>query len=309
MNDPSFASTRSPQLAIATRRLVRQAMVLIALGVSAWQAAAADAGSLRAKYTELREQLRNNDFQRALHIDSTDSADVLRGDVYAVLDHPFATVSEALKEPAQWCDILILPFNTKYCHAVKGQAGPALMVRVGRKFDQSLQDAHRIDFSWRAVAATADYFENRLDAKSGPMGTRDYLISVAAVPLESGRTFLHLSYSYGFGMAGRMAMQGYLATVGANKVGFTATGRDGNGQPQLIGGVRGAVERNAMRYYLAIDSYLDALAAPEAQRVEKRIQGWFDATERYPKQLREMTRPIYVAMKRQEWERQQTAIE
>ena len=44
------------------------------------------------------------------------------------------------------------------------------------------------------------------------------------------------------------------------------------------------------------------------QRVDKRIQAWFDATERYPKQLREMDRSTYVAMKRQEYERQQTAL-
>jgi len=76
-----------------------------------------------------------------------------------------------------------------------------------------------------------------------------------------------------------------------------------------MGGVRGAVERNAMRYYLAIDSYLDSLGAPAGQQVERRIQGWFNATERYPRQLREMDRPTYVAMKRNEVERQQALIQ
>ncbi len=83
------------------------------------------------------------------------------------------------------------------------------------------------------------------------------------------RTFLHLSYSYGYGMAGRLAMQGYLATVGADKVGFTVTGRDGNGQPIYIGGVRGAIERTAMRYYLAIDAHLASLSAPADQQTGK----------------------------------------
>ena len=291
--------------------IVRGLLRIVAAGLLGFTAvhADADAGALRAKHTELREQLRNNNFQRALHIDSSESGDVLKGDVYAVLDHPFNMVRDALKEPAQWCDIMILPFNTKYCRAVDGQAGPALLVRIGRKFDQPVENAYRIDFAWRAVAVTPEYFESRLNARNGPLGTRDYRINVSAVPLESGRTFLHLSYSYGYGVAGRMAMQGYLATVGADKVGFTVTRRDANGQPQFIGGVRGAVERNAMRYYLAIDSFLDSLATPGAQQVEKRIQGWFSATERYPRQLHEMDRPTYVAMKRQEYERQQTIIE
>ena len=110
-------------------------------------------------------------------------------------------------------------------------------------------------------------------------------------------------------MAGRLAMQGYLATVGADKVGFTVTGRDGNGQPIHIGGVRGAIERTAMRYYLAIDAHLASLGVPADQQLEKRIQTWFDATERYPRQLHEMDRGTYVAMKRGEYERQQAKIE
>lgn len=289
------------------RSLIRCAAAAL-LALSALQASA-DAGALRAKHAELRDQLRNNNYQRALHIDSSESPDVLNGDVYAVLDHPFETVSQAMKDPAQWCDILILPFNTKYCHAVSGNGGPVLMVRIGRKFDQPVHNAYKLEFAYRNVAADAGYFESRLNAKNGPVGTRDYRIVVSAVPIDGGKTFLHLAYSYGYGVAGRVAMQAYLATVGADKVGFTTTARDGNGQAPLIGGVRGAVERNAMRYYLAIDAYLDSLAAAPDQRVERRIQAWFNATERYPRQLREMDRSTYVAMKRQEVERQQTMIQ
>jgi hypothetical protein len=268
----------------------------------------ADPAALRAKHSELREQLRNNNFQRALHIDSTEVGDMLKGDVFAVLDHPFGAVSKALKEPSGWCDILLLPFNTKYCRPAVSGDGTMLQVRIGRKFDQPVENAYRIDFGWQPVAANADYFETRLNARSGPVGTRDYRIVVSAVPLDSGRTFMHLSYSYGYGVAGRMAMQGYLATAGADKVGFTSTGRDGNGQPIYIGGMRGAIERNAMRYYLAIDAHLASLRAPPEQQLETRIETWFNATERYARQLREMDRSTYVAMKRGEWERQQAAI-
>ena len=122
-----------------------------------------------------------------------------------------------------------------------------------------------------------------------------------AVPIEGGKTFMHLSYAYGYGTAGKIAMGAYLSTAGASKVGFSQM----QGQPTT--GVRGAIERNAMRYYLAIDAYMDALSAPEAQRVDKRINNWFNATERYPKQLHEMDRNTYVTMKRAEYDRQQTA--
>jgi hypothetical protein len=277
---------------------------LATLGAYAYGGPAA----LQAKYTALHEQLRSNSFHRALHIDSSQNGDTLQGDVYAVLDYPFATVTEALKNPADWCDIMLLPFNTKYCRAAISGDQALLKMGIGRRYDQPARDAFRIDFAWRPVVMRADYFETRLTAAQGPLGTHDYRIAVSTVPLAGGRTFMRLSYSYGYGFASRLAMRGYLATAGADKVGFTVTGRDGNGQPIYMGGVRGAVERNAMRYYLAIDAYLASLKAPAGERLEKRIQTWFDSTERYARQLHEMDRGTYVAMKRGEYERQQAAI-
>lgn len=281
----------------------------LAIGLASLHAIADDAASLRAKHGQLREQLANNNFKRPIVIDSSQTGDNLQGDVYAVLDHPFSVLSGELKDPDNWCDILILPFNTKYCHAVSGADGRNLLVRIGRKFDQPLKDAYKLQFSYRGVASTSDFFETRLAAKEGPLGTRDYHIAVSAVPLDDRRSFMHLSYSYGYGFAGKVAMQAYLATLGADKVGFSVTGKDAGGQPIFMGGVRGAVERNAMRYYLAIDSYLDAVATPTGERVERRIQSWFNSTELYARQLHEMDRPTYVAMKRNEVERQQTLIE
>lgn len=281
----------------------------VLLSAFALGAQAGNANELRGKYRELQQALQHNNYQRPLHIVSSQEGDTLRGDVYAVLNHPFNDLSTGLKDPSDWCDILILPFNTKYCHAAQGNGGTVLQVRIGRRFDQPVQDAYRVDFALSQVAATADYFETRLNAATGPVGTRDYRITLSAVPLDNGRTFMHLGYSYGFGAMGRFAIQAYLATAGASKVGFTVTGRDANGQPVHIGGVRGAIERNVMRYYLAVDAYLASLKSPPPERVEKRIQTWFNSTERYPRQLREMDRSTYVAMKRGEHERQQVMIE
>jgi hypothetical protein len=251
----------------------------------------ADAGDLKLRHGELKEQLRNNSYGRQLFIDSTEASTSLQGDVYAVLDHPFEKVKEALQDPDAWCDIMLLPFNTKACQA----NGSRLSMRIGRKPDQPVDQAYRIDFAFQNASSGADYFASRLTAGQGPFGTRDYNIVAEAVPIDGGKTFMHMRYAYGYSGSGRFAMQAYLATAGRSKEGFTT------------GGVRGAVERNAMRYYLAIDAYLDTMDVPLAQRVEKRANAWFSATERYPKQLREMDRGTYVAMKRQEYERQTTA--
>jgi hypothetical protein len=264
------------------------AACLLSLGAVA---AHADAGSLHGKYNDLREELRSNSYGRQMHIDSSQTSNSLQGDIYAVLDHPYDQVKQAMTDPNAWCDIMLLPFNTKACRA----SGNRLSVRIGRKYNQPVADAYPIDFSFNNVSSGAGFLETRLNAGQGPFGTRDYHIDVEAIPLDSGRTFMHMSYAYGFGGAGRFAMQAYLATAGASKVGFTTDG------------VRGAVERNAMRYYLAIDSYLNTMDAPPAERVERRIENWFSATERYPRQLHEMDRDTYVQMKRAEYDRPQTA--
>jgi hypothetical protein len=51
---------------------------------------------------------------------------------------------------------------------------------------------------------------------------------------------------------------------------------------------------------------LGAQRRPPPDRLLKSLQDWFDATERYPRQLREVTRSEYLAMKLREFERQQT---
>ena len=148
------------------------------------------------------------------------------------------------------------------------------------------------------IRATEEAAAQAAAADTGPFSTRDYRIQLQAIPLAGGsQTFLHLRYSYGIGIAARLAMQGYLATLGSGKVGFT---RAGSG---YIGGMRGAVERNTMRYYLAIDAYLASLAAPPAQQRAKRLDTWFDATEQYARQLHEVERADYLAMKQSEFRR------
>ena len=259
------------------------------------------AAQLRAKHASIADSLKNNPYKRPMHIESTETQTTLKGDVYALLPHPFAEVNAALTKPGAWCDIMIMPVNTKDCRvALRSGGTTGVTMRIGRKHDQPIQDAYPIDFTYRVADNSPDYFAVRLDAESGPLSTKDYRVMVEATPVEGGKTFLHLRYSYGFGMAGRIAMQAYLSTVGASKVGFSTS------EGTLVGGMRGVVERNTMRYYLAIESYL---GSPGSEGLDRRLQAWFDGTEQYAHQLREIDRTTYMAMKRREVQRQQTAQE
>jgi hypothetical protein len=111
-------------------------------------------------------------------------------------------------------------------------------------------------------------------------------------------------YAYRFGVAARLATKAYLTTVGRDKVGFSIVGRDSAGKPQFVGGTRGAIERNTMRYYLAIEAYLGALSLPTAQQLET-VGGLARRRRTYPRQLRELDRGEYIAMKREQVRRQQ----
>ncbi len=264
------------------------------------------ADTLRARHAALAGALADNPFRRPLHLISADKNDAVQGEVYAVVEHDFATVRAALQSREPWCDILILHPNVKQCRAEP--ATQRLAVRVGRKLNQDTSDAHPIDFEHRVATSGPDYLQVRMDARAGPLGTRDYRLVLEAAPVDAHRSFLHMSYSYGYGFAARVAMQAYLNTAGSGKVGFTVVSRRPDGSPVLADNLRGAVERNTMRYYLAIDAYLDSLAAPGDEQVERRLQQWFAATERYPRQLREMDREEYLSVKRMEIQRQRADI-
>lgn len=265
------------------------------------------AAELRARHLVLRDALQRNDFKRPLVLESHESDGNLKGDVYAVVDHPFSRVDAALKDAAQWCDILMLHLNVKHCRAPAGaspQTPQTLVVNIGKKYDQPLDDTYRVQFTYRVAVRTADYLQIQLRADEGPLGTRDYRITLEAVGLDERHSFVHLTYAYGYGFAARVAMQGYLSTLGRGKVGFSVVGRTPDGHPIHVDNVRGVAERNTMRYYLAIDAALDNFGLPPTEQQEKRLREWFAATERYPRQLHELEQNEYLEMKRKEMKRQ-----
>ncbi|MNO33945.1 hypothetical protein D3C76_239700 [compost metagenome] len=287
--------------------LLWTALLCTSIGTSALAHAEDAAQVLKARYLALSEELASSPFHRPLYLESSEEKNNLEGDIYALVEQPFAVVGPSLQGIDHWCDILILHLNVKSCRAASSEGDSALSLHVGRKFDQPLADAYPFEFRYRVVASTPDYLQLQLTAAEGPLDTSNYRILLEVVELDAQRSFLRLSYSYAFGVAARVAMQGYLATIGRDKVGFSIVGNNARGQPIHVGGTRGVIERNTMRYYLAIEAYLSALSAPAAERLEKRLDAWHAAVERYPLQLHELERDEYLDMKHKEIQRQQAA--
>jgi hypothetical protein len=267
-----------------------------------------DAVQLLERHAQLREQLATNAFKRPLVLESSDRAGQLRGEVYALLEQPFSLAAPRLMSMAQWCDVLILHLNVKSCRPSPAGVPKALKISIGRKSEQPLADAYPFKFLYQVKVSRPDYLQVQLSAEDGPLGTNDYLIGVELVAVDEQRSFVRLSYAYRYGMAAEMAMQGYLTTIGRDKVGFSVIGKDSHGQPIYQGRMLGLVERNTMRYYLALEAYLGAFSGTAAQQQEQRLNDWYTAVEGYPLQLHELQRGEYLAMKHIEIRRQQKPL-
>jgi hypothetical protein len=287
-------------------RTSRTIGLMFALWLTATDSAvqAQDASSLRARYSELKNRLANNQFKRPLVLESRQTEGTLSGDIFALVDYPFATVQQALQSIDHWCDILILHLNVKRCKTNSGVSGSSLSLAVGKKYDQPAEQAYKLDFDYHLSANNSNYFQLRLHAEEGPFGTKNYRIQFQAAPVDARRSFIHMSYSSGYGFAAGLAMKAYLATLGRAKVGFSIVKHQADGGPVYIRNMLGLVERNTMRYYLAIDAYLLAYTLPASEQVERRIQTWYASTERYAAQLHEIDLSQYVEMKRNEIRRQ-----
>jgi hypothetical protein len=284
---------------VPVRTVLAIALILCAIGTAA--PVVADSGSaaaLRESYAA-HAKTDANQFGVPLYLESKQTSNALQGDIHALIDQPFDKTEAALADPKDWCDILILHPNVKKCrlNGVEAGAKSSMTVNLGR-------EELPVQFAYEAAAKTGDYLDVRLHSPTGPFGTTDYRIRLEAAPLDPKHTILHLGYSHGYGTRAKIAMEAYFNTLARGKVGFTVVGKDEQGRPLYVRDLRGGLERNAMRYYASIESYLDALSAPPQQQLERRLRHWYAYTERYPLQLQE--EPGYLDVKRKEAQRAQS---
>ena len=296
----TFVSSRAPLSRALLRRITARAGRLalgVAFVVASATATAATAGSAEA----LRQAWRPAEASAApspvlaggLRIESSQSADVLSGRLLGVLERPFAEVQAAVADPAGWCAVLILDPNIHACRP----AAHTVEVSLG-------EAAAAVTFEFTRPIRGSAYAQSRLNAPDGPLGTRDYAIGLEATPLDPTRTLVQITFSQRFGWAARMAMAAYFTTAGRKKVGFTVVDRDDAGRPVYVGDLRGGIERNLARYFLAVEANAASRAVPPAQQPEVRVRTWLAGTERYPAQLREP--PEYLERKVAEVRRQMT---
>ena len=270
------------------------------------QAQGADLGEMQSLYRSLQPRLAQSPFQRELALDSTEASERLSGDIYATLDAPLANLELVNRSPLRWCEILLLLSNTKSCVVGRQDEAPSLQMRMGTKGPQALATTTPMNFKFETSAPQATVLETHLSSNSGPMGTKDGKLRVQAIAVGPNKSFIHLHYSYSSSLAGRLATGVYLQTLGRGKVGFSKEQAEASrpADAHWVGGVRGIIERNTMRYFMGLSCALQ-FAGTEAptQRFAQMAPCWYDDTERYPQQLREMARQEYLDMKGEEYAR------
>lgn len=278
-------------------------LLLATLSATVW----ADAGQLVNYYRQMQLDPPATHATLPFSIDSSDNADKLSADIYGSIRQPFDHVTAALTRPGNWCEFMPLNLNIKSCVAQQRNGQTALTFYAGRKYYESPEAAYPLHYSYRVAASDRGYMKVMLTAKQGPFGTTDYLIVIEAIPAEDN-TFVHIHSSYRTSLSSRLGTRLYLSTLGQDKVGFTITGRTDAGAPVYIKGIRGIIERNVMRYYLALQAFIETAQHARDKRFEARIRTWFDLTERYATQLHELERDEYLQAKRQE-RRQQLRLQ
>ena len=251
-------------------------------------------------------RLEKNSFGLPLFLESSERDKRVNVDVYGIFDYSFSSVVDVLKVPQNWCDIVSLHQNVKACTYNKQPEAKPLTFYIGRKEYQLPEDTRPVIYNYRIVEQQPRYLDIILTADAGPFGTKNHKMRFEALRLKGGRTFVHVSYAYSDSAALRLVSKAYFATVARDKVGFTVTGTDKKGNPIYIGGPRGSIERNAVRYYYAIEAFMNSMSYPENDRFNRRINEWYDLTNRHRKQLFELSKEDYVTFKTKEHKNQVT---
>lgn len=236
-----------------------------------------------------------------INLASTEQDDLLSAEVNSILHTPFETVAAALSQASNWCQVLPLHFNIKACTYENQKEGEVLTIYSGRKIYEHPEDSYEMAYQFEIVRQDDSQLSLLLKADHGPMSSSDYRIELEVLRVEEG-TLLHIHSSYKPSWLSSMLTSTYLSTVGRNKVGFSRIEEEGESRP--VQGIKGIIERNVMRYQLAIKAFLDKQSLPEATRHEATLISWFKQNDSYP-QLHEMDEAEYLEIKREEWDNQQ----
>lgn len=274
-------------------------MKVVVLVISVFLSTSATADLLE-EYQDSLFAIEKNQFNLPILLKTNVERSKFSSEVLGRIDYEFDLVRSELANLQAWCEILFLHLNTKACTYDLGNQ--EITIYSGRKFYQEPNGRNAITFNFTVVSNSPQRQQVQLTAARGLRGTSDFQIDLETMPLATGATVAKFNVSYKLNFLFRTAVDLYMNTLGRNKVGFTQISTNSRGEPVYVRGVEGILERNTMRYFLALDTQL--LARQQTENFEFKIENWFDATEKYAQQLHELDKSDYISNKRQELDNQ-----
>jgi len=272
-------------------------LFLLLIPVSVLQAAD---NELAEKYFEIKNQTIPLLEGRPLHVRSQIKGNRLQADVFAIKQQTVEELFDVLSVAKNWCQFVTLHLNIKAC-TYQSDKQAILTFYAGRKFYQSAEDAFALQYQFQIKEKAKDYFKLLLSADEGPFSTSDYQIVVEVKSMED-KSIVHFSLAYSSSLTSRMGTSVYLSTIGSDKKGFSQRINE-RGQSEFIQGTEGIIERNVMRYFLALNIYLKAVTA-DTKSTQKLASDWYDESEKYSLQLHELEKKDYMSNKAREFSQQ-----
>jgi hypothetical protein len=270
---------------------------VLALCVLAFGSRAAAGDGANARYRELLDGIEANPLRAPIEVNSSEENDQVSAQAWGVLDAPYAHVAEIAGRPASFCDFVSLVIFVKACTFAADVAPTTVTLYIGRKDYEDPDPDNALAFAFTNESPGDGHINVGLFVAEGLLGVKDNRLEFELWSVD-GRTLVNVRTSYVASTQSKLATGTYLMTFGRNKIGFSTT-TDANGKAQPVKGVRGIIERNTMRYFLALRSYLETLDVTPEQRDAARIERWFDATAQYER-LYEVPREEYIANKARE---------
>jgi hypothetical protein len=256
------------------------------------------AESLIAIYHQIQERITKSPLVLPIHLETRVENNFSEVDIYGVVDYPFATIQKEFSKPRDWCDMIILHPNIRACTYSGTDSGWVLTLHNVNRYDQTITEAYQLYFKYNIISGTQSYVDMSMVADKGPFNSSDHKFRIRAAALDGKRSFVHLSYSYRYSPLQYIAIKSYIALFGTKRAGFSVESFTEENGPVYVSGVKGSIERNVMRYYLAILAYFDALKYPPEQRFEKRLSGWINLSDRYQRQFPRIEHTKYFENKR-----------
>lgn len=247
--------------------------------------------------SSIQQSLRSASLQSPFPIAvvSEQQGELARVAISAVLPVPYPDIRTFAGDGNAWCEGFFTNIYVKACYKKSTQLS---IYYANNSEYQPLPDAYRFDYRLRQQLATHQGLSLAFYADSGPLSSWDYRIRLEAEPHDEQHSRVRFVYQMRYGLIARSALFVYLKTLGSGKKGFS---RDAQGE--VIEGVRGILERNAMRYLLALSAYFQNSQAGKPLATSLKL--WHDYARVFQSELDEVPWQQYQALKLREYRDQQ----